>query len=160
MLRRLTRLRPEEFPPLDETFTTSEPLRMQIRLGIAGEVGESTDYDAENTRGVVLRIKGDFNGARNAYASALKLDPSRPEAYYNLGLLAEFEANGPETVSEDQQASLRLSVACYERAIQSFNDAAARASDKLHVDAAEQVQIAQKTVDQLDAFLAQLASGG
>lgn len=41
---------------------------------------------AYNNLGNLLKEKGDFNGAKNAYETTLKIDPSFVTGYYNLGM--------------------------------------------------------------------------
>ena len=47
---------------------------------------------AYNNLGNLLKEKGDFNGAKNAYETTLKIDPSFVIGYYNLGMT--FKAMG------------------------------------------------------------------
>ena len=43
-------------------------------------------FGAYNNLGNLLKEKGDFNGAKKAYETTLKIDPSFVTGYYNLGM--------------------------------------------------------------------------
>jgi hypothetical protein len=153
----LVRSRPEEYPSLDEAFDAPDRTRMQLQLGVADEVRDGASYDQHNTRGVALRIARDYDGAHAAYAQAVALDSSRPEALYNLGLLETFEAS--HCNAKEQVAALQLSEEHYQGAVDWFTRAAAHATGSLQRDATERASDAQKTIAQLRAFEVQLQAG-
>ncbi len=61
---------------------------------------------AYNNLGNLLKAAGDFNGAKNAYATTLKIDPTFVVGHYNLGMI--FKAMG----------LLTEAIAAYQKAIQ------------------------------------------
>jgi tetratricopeptide (TPR) repeat protein len=141
----LARLRPTEFPPLDEVFAASELVRLQLQVGVVENVAAATEYDQQNANGVAARVAGNFARAHKAYDRAVAVDAARPEAHYNLGLLEEFEAS---------KAEADLGLPHYERAIEAFARAAARATGGLRVEAIERGQLARRGVQQIRAFIA------
>ena len=143
----LVALHPEQFPALDEAIVAPERTHLQLRLGITEGVAAETDYDRENTRGVALRVEGDFARAHEAYARAIALDDARPEAHYNVGILDTFEAQHTD--------GLDAAMERYQRASESFLRAATRASGPLHAAATEHVSDAQNVIHQLREFQAQ-----
>lgn len=54
--------------------------------------GLETNANAWNKLGLAYQYLGDFEKARNAYQTALEIDASIPEVYYNLGML-HFDKN-------------------------------------------------------------------
>jgi Flp pilus assembly protein TadD len=58
-----------------------------------------TDYDAWISVGVARRGMGDPAGARAAYEHAQSMDPTRPEAYFDLAVLLEHDSDGTEPTS-------------------------------------------------------------
>jgi tetratricopeptide (TPR) repeat protein len=74
---------------------------------VARSAGQQAEFDAK------------INAAEDAYKAAMEIDPNRPDAYYNLGLLyKDYRTN-----SSDQQKN----IAQYRRAKQYFQDYLARA---------------------------------
>jgi tetratricopeptide (TPR) repeat protein len=136
---------PERFPPLDEVFVASELERMRMQLDVVDDDVVGDGYDQLNTHGVASRIRGDFAQAHAAYDRAIALDPARPEAHYNLGLLEMFEGTRGEDLGIDHD----------ERAVADFTRAAERATGTLHDDALAHAADAQKVIRQLRAFQAQ-----
>ena len=87
---------------------------------------KTSTYDVELARGVAARGLSDVTKAEAAYEAAVKRDPKRVEAHYNLGLLYEIKARrDPST----RKAMLQKAVQSYRNAaaIDAKLDAAARA---------------------------------
>ncbi|WP_444994258.1 tetratricopeptide repeat protein [Aliikangiella sp. IMCC44359] len=51
---------------------------------------EQNNYYALNLKGMVLREKGDFAKAKEAYLSSIKIYPNHPDTHINLGILADI----------------------------------------------------------------------
>lgn len=51
---------------------------------------DSGDFVAYNHRGVILRRKGDFSGAKNMYQSAIKYKPDYANAHLNIAVLYDI----------------------------------------------------------------------
>jgi type IV pilus assembly protein PilF len=62
------------------------------------------DYDAWISVGVARRGMGDTAGARAAYEHAQSVDPTRPEAYFDLAVLLEHFSDGTETTDRSAGA--------------------------------------------------------
>lgn len=69
------------------------------------------DYDAWISVGVARRGMGDSAGARAAYEHAQSMDPTRPEAYFDLAVLLEH-------VSDATEPMVRSAGAMYEQFLQ------------------------------------------
>lgn len=144
-LDELAELSPEQYPILEEVFATSVVTRAHLQLGMTDAVDTSADYDGENTRAVILRVAHDYAGADAAYARAIALDPSRPDAYYNRALLEVLES----TKSDDLQSSADM----YGRAAQSFAEASERAMGHLRLTVLTHLVDAQKARVQVLRFI-------
>jgi hypothetical protein len=151
----LSQREPEKFPLLDDMLasTASDPwelVRLQIRFGnyqrgIDLLAALPPGYDQENTRGVALRGQSKVADAEAAYLRAMAVDPARPEAYYNLGLLfGDYVAT--KAADLDQEA------VAYRKAIQFLEQSAARATGALKLEADEQLGYKRKAFAQVEAF--------
>lgn len=58
-----------------------------LRITEAWVAATPREYEAWRLRGRALRLANDFDAARAALELALALDPERPDAYYELGVL-------------------------------------------------------------------------
>ncbi|MBH8555213.1 tetratricopeptide repeat protein [Nostocaceae cyanobacterium CENA357] len=59
---------------------------------------------AYNNLGNLLKASGDFNGAKKAYETALKIDPSFAAGHYNLGMMSKALGLFTEAIASYQKA--------------------------------------------------------
>jgi tetratricopeptide (TPR) repeat protein len=151
----LAQRQPDKFPMVNEMLasTDSDPwelVRLQIRLGNYQKVIDllaalPPAYDQQDMLGVAFRGQAKLAAAEAAYRRAIELEPARPEAFYNLGLLLkDYIAT---TAPDLDQASV-----AYHKAIPLLEQSAARATGALALDAAEQIALTRKTIAQVEAF--------
>jgi tetratricopeptide (TPR) repeat protein len=151
----LAQRQPEQFPPVAEALSSLESeawelIRLQIRLGnyqtaVEMLAGITPAYEQQDMLGVALRGQRKLTEAETAYRRAVELDPVRPEAYYNLGLLfKDFIA----TAAPD----LDQSSATYHKALAYLLQGSIRATGALKLEVDEQLAYTRKTLAQLEAF--------
>ena len=102
------------------------------------------DYDAMIGLGYAQRGLKDLDGAEQSYQAAKKLDSTRPEADFNLGVLyKDFRATGTEDLREAQKA--------YRTAAVHFKQASSKADNRsLQKEASENIKDCEKNVDSLE----------
>jgi tetratricopeptide (TPR) repeat protein len=111
------------------------------------ELTNNKNYDAFIGLGLALRGANDFAGAEGEYNNALKLDGTRGEAYYNLGVLfKDFKANKAGDLKESQ-STVRKAKDYFNQ----FLSKNATGEDK--AEAKEQIVLCDKYVAQIDQFL-------
>ncbi len=102
-------------------------------------------YDHQIATAVALRGQRKLAEAEAAYQRAIKLDPMRPEAYFDLGLLLR---NHLGAAAQPEQA-----IPFYQRAIEMFDKAAAAAANQLKLDAESNASDCRKVIVQLETYL-------
>ncbi len=51
---------------------------------------DSTNYVAYNHQGIIMRMRGDFTGAKAMYQAAIRYNPSYANAHYNAAILYDI----------------------------------------------------------------------
>ncbi len=111
-------------------------------------------YDAVIGLGIAQRGLGDLDGAEASYETARGIDPTKGDAYYDLGVLyKDFRANAQG--DRDASSGLRRALAMYEHArglFTQFLDRTASPSDQ--AAAKTNIDDCTKLMTQIEAFLA------
>ena len=103
------------------------------------------DYDATIGLGYAFRGLKQYDQAEAAYVAAEKIDSSRPEADYNLGVLyQDFRSNATEDL-KDAQTAFRKAASYFKQAM-----AKPKASPQLKKDAAGNIKACEKNIESLD----------
>ena len=111
------------------------------------ELTSNKNYDAFIGLGLALRGSNDFPGAEDQYNKAMKLDGTRGEAYYNLGVLyKDFKANKAGDLKASQEIDRKA-----KDYFSTFLSKAASNEDK--AEAKEQIALCDKLITQIDQFL-------
>jgi hypothetical protein len=101
-------------------------------------------YDRENATAIAMRGQRQFLAAELGYRRAIALDGSRPDAFYNLGVLfADFRAADADVDNARQ---------LYREALAEFEQAAARAAGEERTDAGTRIEHIQRVIAQLEAL--------
>ncbi len=152
--RQLAVFDPAGYPEVGEwtgTFT-GEPwdrVRLHIQLrnfDVASELLAQLPptYEREILRAVTLRGQNRLAEAELAYGQAIQLDASRPEAFFDLGvLLADFRA---------ATGTLDEALASYVVALRHFEQAALRSTGAARDEVEDRIARTRKTLEQLEAF--------
>nr|HEX4312430.1 tetratricopeptide repeat protein [Kofleriaceae bacterium] len=111
------------------------------------ELTGNKNYDAYIGLGLALRGANDFAGAEQQYNNAIKLDGTRGEAYYNLGVLyKDFKANKAASLQDSQKID--------RQAKDYFNNFLSKTgSNDDKAEAKEQIILCDKLIAQIDQFL-------
>jgi tetratricopeptide (TPR) repeat protein len=111
------------------------------------ELTGNKNYDAFIGLGLALRGGNDFPGAEQQYNNAIKLDGSRGEAYYNLGVLYQsFKAPKAPNVKDAQDL--------YRKAKDYYNQMLGKnASNDDKAEAKESIVVCDKNIAQIDQFM-------
>ncbi len=116
------------------------------------ELTNNKNYDAFIGLGLALRGANDFAGAEQQYNNAIKLDGTRGEAYYNLGVLnKDFKANKAGNLKDSQDIDRKA-----KDYFNQFLSKSGTAEDK--AEAKEQLVLCDRLIAQIDQVLKALAA--
>lgn len=112
---------------------------------LASPPSPAVAYDFQLALGVALRGTGKLADAERAYDKARQLDPTRPEAYFDLGLLhMHFLTNTtPELMLPE-----------YNKAIELFKQVEDRSQGPLGAEAGRQIAACLQAITMLERMLA------
>ena len=165
----LERLEPQEYPPLSELHhNLDEPLSWNdaglvllkfrnyklAKQLFATAVGLApTSYDALIGLGIARRGLGELDGAEASYERARDLDPTRGDAYYDLGILyKDFRASTQG--DQDPVTALHRSLDAYKRARELFAQFRTKTDrPDEQIDARNAIADCDKAMNQIETYL-------